>query len=120
MDVLTVSKAMNSRIIELETLGKELNRLADNRASTSATYAKMLAMTIIQLRNGTKFIFKGQEVENPPVSIMEKIAKGICWEEQLKMDIAEFEHKNQIELMDKAKSQLNGYQSINKFLADID
>ena len=71
---------------------------------------------LIQLKNGKEFEFEGEKIKSPPASIMEKIAKGICFQEKLNMELAEAQYKNAIVGMSAIQAELNGYQSIYKHL----
>ena len=57
-------------------------------------------------------------IKNPPTTIIEKVAKGICWKECLEKDLAETQYKVNLEKADIIKAQLNGYQSINRYLSE--
>ena len=86
------------------------------KSKAIANYDKALALTIVKLRNGVEMEFEGQKILNPPVTIMEKIAKGICWKERLELEEAEGEYKSLITNIETVKAELNGLQSINKHL----
>jgi len=47
---------------------------------------------------------------------MEKIAKGICYQEKLNMELAEAQYKNAIVGMSAIQAELNGFQSIYRHL----
>ena len=90
---------------------------AEAKAKAKGEYEKQLAITIIKLKNGLITEFEGQEIPlNMPGNLIEKIAKGICWKESIAMDEAEAKYKALITDIDAIKSQLNGWQSINRHL----
>ena len=61
---------------------------------------------------------EGEVIKDPPATALEKIAKGICYKEKLEMDKADAEYKSLITYIDIVESQLNGWQSINRYLSE--
>jgi hypothetical protein len=118
MDVITIAKRMNNRINALEAARGRLESLASLKAESCALYEKELAITIIRIKNGMEVELDGKHIINPPVTIMEKIARGICWEYKLAMDKADTAYKAEIVCMSALAAELNGYQSINRYIKD--
>lgn len=116
--MLRISDEIKAKIDELESMKKNLELLATEKARSSAEYEKTLAVTIMALRNGKKFLLSDETIVDPPVSIIEKIAKGICWEESIKSDMAESAYKNSLQIINMTEAQLNGFQSINRHLSE--
>jgi len=58
----------------------------------------------------------GLKVGNVPISIAEKVAKGICSKERYTMELAETNYKSIVTKLDCIQSELNAYQSINRYL----
>jgi hypothetical protein len=106
MDALTVAKKINSKIIELDELKVSLEALAMEKARTSSLYEANLAKSILSLKQ-----------ENP-VTIVEKLARGVCAADKFSMDFSESKYKNQLKIIDLTEAQLNGYQSINRYLSE--
>jgi len=119
MDVIEVAKRMNHRINALEKARDNLQSLASLKAESIALYEKVLAVTIIKIKNGMEVELNERHIVNPPVTIMEKIAKGICWEEKLAMEKAEAMYKAEVVSVTALVAELNGYQSINKYLSEV-
>lgn len=119
MDTLTISKLIYGRAQELEALKKTLEPIAKSKAESSALYEKTLAMTIVGLRNGKEYTLDGEVIGEQPTTIIEKVARGICWKEKLAMDAAESAYKNAITTINLTEAQLNGYQSINRYLGEV-
>ena len=94
----------------------EIKNRAKARAETISNYERQISVTIIKLKNGVRFEVDGEEIQNPPVTIIEKIAKGICYESKLDMELAEGEYKSLITNIETVKAELNGLQSINRHL----
>lgn len=119
MEVIEVAKRMNHRINALASARDNLKSLAEAKAQTIADYEKVLAVTIIRMKNGMEVELDEKHIKNPPVSIIEKIAKGVCWEQKLAMEKAEALYKAEIVSIEALSAELNGYQSINKYLSEV-
>lgn len=107
---------MKSLIDELDKLRPYLRTRGDEKSEAIAKYDKTIAVTLIKLKNGVKFTLDDEEIQNPPTTITDKIAKGICWEEKLKAEEAEMKYKSLITNIEVIKAQLNALQSINRNL----
>ena len=118
MDVIRVATEIENKIKELDKAKLLLKSRSDKRAETSALYDKAVAVVLIGLRNGKAYEMDGVAISDPPASVMEKMAKGICWQEKLNMDMAEGEYKSLITGIELVEAQLNGWQSINRHLSE--
>lgn len=119
MDLLKVSKQINLKIQELETMKESLNTLGAEKSTREAEYDKSMAKSIIGLRNGLITQMDGIEVKDLSASLAISLAKGLCYNEKLAMDLSETKYRNCLKIIDITQSQLMGYQSINKFLAEV-
>ena len=119
METLTLANAINEKIATLKKMRAELKDRSVNKANSIAVYERELAKIILKLRNGEKLTFEGQEVESPPVTIIEKIARGICWNERLEMETADALYRSLITNIDCVQAELNGLQSINRYLSEM-
>ncbi len=119
MDIIEIAKRMNHRINELNTKRKELEDLSIKKAQSLGNYEKVIALTIMKLRNGFEMELDGEKVKNPQTTVTEKIAKGICFQEKIDAELAESKYKLTIVSMEAIKAELNGYQSISKHLSEI-
>lgn len=120
MDLITIAKLIYGRTQELERLKNNLEPLAKAKDEASAQYEKTLALIMIGLRNGKTYQFESETITEPPTTVIEKIAKGMCWKEKLAMDSAESAYKNTLKTIDLVESQMMGYQSINKYLNEVE
>ena len=117
MELLAISRKIEEKIKTLE-LGRDiLKEYVKNKAETMANYEKQIAITLIKLKNGLEFELEGNKIKNPPASFSEKIAKGICYQEKLDMETAEAQYKNAIVGMGAIEAELNGYQSIFRYIS---
>lgn len=116
MDIIEVATAIQSKIKTLEVGRELLKERARTKAETMAEYEKEIAKVLIGLKNGKEYELDGEKIQNPPASIAERIAKGICYQEKLDMELAEAEYKNSIVGMQAIQAELNGFQSLNRYL----
>lgn len=120
MDMLKAARLINGKIKELEELKLELHTLSIDKSMKEGRYEKEIARTIMRLKMGEVFTLDGAEIKDPPASYTINIAKGICWKEKHEADMADLSLRNQLKIIDTTIAQLNGYQSINKHLAEIE
>jgi hypothetical protein len=101
---------------------KSLDTYSEEMAKTSAEYDKQVALTIMALRNGRTCQIEDdngevQKIVDPPVSIIEKVAKGVCWKEKMEMDLANSKYKNAHLKVRSIMAELNSLQTLHKYLA---
>jgi len=118
MEILKVAEQIEIKIKTLEKGRTLLQERAENKAKSIAEYEKQLAKILIKLRNGVAFDLDGEKIKDPPASYTERIAKGLCYKEKIAMDLAESEYKNAIEGLRCIEAELNGWQSINRYLQE--
>jgi hypothetical protein len=116
VEAVQIAKKIMAKIEELETMRQELKVKGQKKAEAIADYEKQLAKILIRLRNHDIFTLDGNTIHDPPVSIMEKVAKGLCWREALDKDVAETRYKSLVKEIDVVLAQMNGLQSINRYL----
>jgi len=115
-----IAKKIQETIDLLEADGdSRLQEAANLRAKTLAEYERAIASTLIRLKNGSAFVVDGETIERPPVSIMEKVAKGVCWQECFAMTKAEAMFKAALEWNTRQRAILNGYQSIHRYFDTV-
>ena len=112
MELRKITTEILERIRLLKTARQELQPRAQAKADTVSGYYRKRAVTIMALRNGKKFELDGEEIQDPPVSIIESVARGICWEEKHARDLAESMYKNAVTGIDSLKLETNALQSI--------
>ena len=119
MDLLQVAKLINSKINAIEKERNKLETLALDKARFESEYDKQLAISIIKLKGGDALEIDGHEIVNPPATIIERIARGQVWKAKLDYSKAEGLYKATISNINALEAQLNGYQSINRYLKEI-
>jgi hypothetical protein len=117
--------AISRQIIEKETMlikwRNSLDNYAENSANKTMEYEKQMALTLMGLRNGRTYEIEDKEgdlqtVTDPPVTIMEKIAKGICCQEKMEADLAESKFKNAHTKVKAMMAELNALQTIHRHI----
>lgn len=119
MDVLQVANMIQDKIKLLERMRLEIRDRATEKATTGSAYDKAMAITIIKLKNGEEMILDGEIIQGVPATLIDKIARGICWKEKLEMDKSEALYKSLISNIDSVQSELNGLQSLNRYLDKV-
>lgn len=116
MKTIKYAKKIEEKIKLLEIGREKLLDSAKFKAESIGNYKKKLALVTIKLRAGKPMSLDGEVIEACPVTIIKTIAEGICWEELTQMELATGEYKANIVKMESVQSELNGYQSANKWL----
>lgn len=116
MDIITINRQITDNIILLRKIRDQLKFRADDKAKALGEYEKKLAVTILKLRNSESVEFEGETITNPPVSIIEKLAKGICYKESIARDIAESNYKNAIIGLQSVQAIINALQSMLRYV----
>jgi len=116
MEIIEISKRITEQIELLEKGRAELLKRAMRKAEAIANYEKVLAMTIIKLRHDAIPDVFGFPVTSLPATLIEKTARGLVYSEKLEMELADAEYKAATVGMAAIQAELNGYQSVNRFL----
>ena len=119
MNLIDISNEIQNKIKEIDDIRHSIKERGEKKAQTIAEYEKSIAITLIRLKNSDKFELEGQEIYNPPASIMDKLARGICWQNKLEMEKAEALYKSAITNLDATMAQMNALQSLNRYLDKI-
>ncbi len=109
-----IAKVIEDKIKLLEIGRTRLEKDSFEKVEQLALYEKSLAKTIIQLKNGKEMELEGEKIQNPPATIMEKIARGICYQEKMNADLADITYKSTIVKIQTIQAELNAYQSLFK------
>ncbi|HDZ26359.1 hypothetical protein LCGC14_0398900 [marine sediment metagenome] len=118
MELIKVADKIEHRINLLAKGREVIQERAENKARKIADYEKELALTLIKMKEGVEMELEGHSIKALPVSIMEKVAKGMCWKEKLDMEQADAEYRNAIAGMHALEAELNGWQSIFRHLEE--
>lgn len=118
MELLKTSEEMRVKMAKADDLIALLPSLSEEWAKKETNYKRELAKTIVGLRNGKTYHIEQIEISGIPTTVMQKVAEGICWKEQLEMDVSERTYKNTLESIRSNASNLNAVQSINRHLSE--
>lgn len=106
-NILEVAGNIEEKITLLVKGRDQLQDKAQKRANAISAYDLALRKSIIQLKADDKY----------PTTLIEKIAKGECYKERAEQELREAEYKLTVTKMDAIQAELNGWQSINRFLS---
>jgi hypothetical protein len=120
VDIIEISKEIRDKIIEVDKIRASIRNRGLAVSLVTSEYDKNLAISIIKLRNLTsedEIELEGEVIKGPiPISIIEKLAKGLCYCEKLELDKAQALYKSATSNLNCVLAQLNAYQTLNKHL----
>ena len=114
MEWIQVQAEMEALIQLVDGGDGALADAGNSAGDNPALYDLAIAKTLMGLKNGKSYELEGETIIDPPVTIMEKIAKGVCFREKMAMDRANLELKRVCRKMDGVKTKISALQSINK------
>jgi hypothetical protein len=114
--VIEIADAIKQKIDELEQIRKTVRKRGEQKAETKAAYEKQITIVLIDLKNGVEYELDGRKIKEPPASIMDKLARGLCWRESLEMEKADASYKSAVVNLEAVSTQINALQSINRYL----
>ena len=120
MELVKIAEEIQKKIRLLAAGRKILKVRAYAKAEAIANYERAIAKTLIQLKNEKIFEIDGNKIEKPPATYAEKIAKGLCYDEKIICELEEAKYKNAIVGMQAIQAELNGYQSIFRYLDEVE
>ena len=114
--IISSRDKIESRISALETERGKIYTLAADKAAAISQYDRLYAIKLLELKNGTIHEWEGRKVGNLAVTMADKVAKGMVWEACMQKELADGLYKACISNLEALKAELNGFQSINKYL----
>jgi hypothetical protein len=122
MDIISIANKIESKIAESERIRASIRERIEASAKATAQYDKSIALTMIKLSAGQVLQIEdeGQVYETGKViaSNLDKIAKGVCYKQLLDKETAEALLKSAIENLRAVQAELNGWQSVFRFLSE--
>lgn len=119
MEVIQIAREIYNKQKLLSDMVKEIRTRGEESAQKEAEYQKKLAITLFGLKNGEEFELEGKKIKSPPATIMDQLAKGLCWQEKINMDKHKAYYKSILVGCSALEKQINALQSINKYLQEI-
>ena len=119
MDIHQARDRIEQMVAEIGKCRREIEAKGKERAAAIKHYDMKLAIALATLRNAELYELGGKTYKSPPVSIAEKIAKGICFQEKLNSDLADTTYKSTIVKIETVQAELNAYQSLYKSQIEI-
>jgi hypothetical protein len=111
-----VAIEIEGKIDELVRARDKLKSYAENKARTMVAYEREMAKTIVGLKAGRTYFIEEEAVSCEQATNIKDVAKGVCWKESLEASKSEMLYKNCVVQIEAIKSELNGWQSYNKYL----
>lgn len=109
MEIIEIKDCIESLIKEIGKCRREIEEKGKAKAKAISNYDMRIQISVVTLREEGKF----------PVTLIEKIAKGLCCKDREDMEIADSGYKACISNLEALKAQLNGYQSIYRHLESV-
>jgi hypothetical protein len=119
METLKVSQEILKRIKMLEIGRQSLTQRSTARAKAMSAYEYELGTTILKLKNNAISDYGGLSCTDLPITIIEKIAKAMCFEAKLEMEKCDTEYKLAVVGLNCLEAELNGFQSVNRHLGEV-
>ena len=114
-----VAELIREKIAELDEERPRLFDTSQSKAQAISDYDRAMALVVLKLKNGTIKEFEGEPINGIAVTLIPLIAKGICWKECFTKEAEENGYKAVISNIEAIKAGLNGLQSINKHLDNL-
>ncbi len=116
MDLIKVRDCIEGLIKDIGDTRREIEAKGETKARAISDYDRSMAITLAVLRDSESYVLGDKRYKAPPVTIMEKIAKGICSEEAYKREVAESGYKACISNLNALLAQINAFQSIYRHM----
>ena len=116
---VNISQAILEKISEIEDLKLRYREASRSFSQIAVDYDKVLALTMVKLRNGVEIEFEGQIVKSPQATLIERVSRGICWQEKLNLETISSRLDAIKACLNACQAQLNALQSINRHLGEI-
>jgi hypothetical protein len=119
MELQRISEEIKKRIEQLDELKADIFKASRAKAMSSVEYDRKLAMVMVQLRNGVEFEIDGVKVQDLPSGLIEKVAKGLCYQEALAAEVGESRYKAVACAISATESQMNGLLNMNRHQTEM-
>ena len=106
-------------VAEIGKFRKKIKEKGKAKAKAMSRYDKQLAIVLAELGHNDNYQLSGKEYKQPPITLRKTIAKGIVADFLEEREIADSDYKSVISNLEALKAQLNGYQSINRYLDSV-
>lgn len=117
-DPITIADKIEGTIALIDSERRNLDHLARDKAQAQSDYDRAMTLTVLKLNNGHLHFQDHEPIGKIVQSNIPLIAKGICWRECLEKESTDALYKACISNLEALKAQLNGLQSINRYLTN--
>ena len=94
---------------------RDLIPLEKDKAISKGTYEKVLAQTMLRASKGVRIMIENELVENVTATNLEKICKGVVFQESINLDLAESALKRQYVLIGSIRDKISALQSLLRY-----
>ena len=115
-NIIQIADNIQKLIAEIGKCRREIEGKGQIRATAIKVYDMKLAIALATLREADNYEMAGRKWEAPPVSIMEKIAKGMVAQERYDLEVAESGYKAAAVNLEALQCQLMAFQPLYKHL----
>lgn len=119
MDIIETKDCIESLIKEIGKCRREIEDKGKAKAKAISDYDRKLAVTLATLRNSENYELAGQTYKVPPVTILDKIAKGLCADERYELEVADSGYRATLSNLQALLAQCNAFQSILRYFENI-
>jgi len=117
MDFIRIQEEIYKKTKLLEHGRSVLDKLADEKAVTTVAYEKALAFKILEINDSKELTIEDRTYKKPPANSVKDVARGLIADnEGLQKELAEHKYKNASAKMKAIESEMNGLQSINRYI----
>ena len=118
MEVIQIAQQILHCIKELDALKVQQKTFMTNAVTAEVDYENQVSKMIMRLRNGEEIEHEEIKIKNPPATVLDKIVRGITWQDKLRMTTAQAELKALQSNIMIEQSKLNGYKVIYQHLSE--
>ena len=111
-DVIETQRKIQHMIDLINEERPKLSDMAHTKAVTAAEYDKSIAVCIMSMNAGKPMTLNGESISGPAKSIMDKLAKGICWKERMDADIADAAYRSHVIKLECCKTSISILKSL--------
>ncbi len=115
-DLIQIATTIENINREIGKYRRQLKDLGKAWADAICDYDKKIAISLATLGDSETYELAGRTYKSPPVTVREKIAKGIGCEERRAEKLAETGYKSCVTNIEALRAQLNGNQSLFRYL----
>lgn len=115
-DIVSIAGEMQEIREDIKKTCAALFRDGKTKAETAGLYSKAVGIALVRLKNGVEMGIDGEMVKDPPATTSEKLAKAICFQEEVDMMVADSKYRSMTSNLQGLLARLNSLQSEYRYL----